>query len=67
MQGIAFFILFTTFAIPKQKCFGGLSDGVMVTLQILVLPFKVRILVGQRKSKKTLMRSTSGSLVFMVK
>jgi hypothetical protein len=34
----------TTFATSKRE---RMSDGVMVTLQILVLPFKVRILVGQ--------------------
>jgi hypothetical protein len=36
------FIYFKT----KVKC---VSDGVMVTLQILILSFKVRILVGQPK------------------
>lgn len=41
--------LFTTFAVPNRKRLGGLSDGVMVTQQILVLSFKVRALVGQRK------------------
>ena len=30
------------------KNFDSLSDGVMVALQILVLPAKVRILVGQQ-------------------
>ena len=28
-----------------------LTDGVMVTLQILVLSFKVRVLVGQQRKK----------------
>jgi hypothetical protein len=50
--------LFPTFAVPIQKwvgheveanatLHGELSDGVMVTQQILVLSFKVRALVGQ--------------------
>ena len=34
----------------EAKASGVLSDGVMVTQQILVLSFKVRALVGQRNA-----------------
>ena len=59
---LCFFTFFTKKNIEKicfcKKCTtfaSQLADGVMVTLQILVLSFKVRVLVGQQKKHRIAM------------